>query len=142
MSAGGAARNEQSATYAAEDAHERAMPSRTMDVDEARRWLEAVAHAEDIEPPLLVVRRNNGRAEACAVREHSAIITYRTRPTAHALLHEVAHLACANASHGREFRTMLVGLVRRHVSLPHAANLHAEFASRGLGVDPFEATAR
>lgn len=142
MNSDRSALDDQSATYAAEDAHERAMPSRTMDLDEARAWLEAIAHAEDIEPPLLIARRNNGRAEACALREHSAIITYRTRPSAHALLHEVAHLACANASHGREFRTMLVGLVRRHVSLPHAANLHAEFASRGLGVDPFEATAR
>jgi hypothetical protein len=138
----GAAHGEQSATYAAEDAHERAMPSRTMNVDEARAWLTTVAHAEDIEVPVLVVRRNNGRAEACAVREHSAIITYRARPSAHALLHEVAHLACANPSHGREFRSRLVGLVRRHVSLPHAANLHAEFAAHGLAVDPFEATAR
>jgi hypothetical protein len=141
VTAGGAP-DEQAATYAAEDAHERAMPGRTMDLDEAREWLADVAHAEDLDPPLLVARRGNGRAEACAVRELGTIVTYAARPSAHALLHEMAHLACTNPNHGNEFRSLLVGLVRRHVSLPHAANLHAEFAVRGLGVDPFEASAR
>lgn len=141
MTAGGAT-DEQVATYEAEDAHERAMPGRTMGVDEARAWLADVAHAEDLDPPLLVARRGNGRAEACAVREMGTIVTYATRPSVHAMLHEMAHLACTNAHHGREFRSRLVGLVRRHVSLPHAANLHAEFSARGLAVDPFEATAR
>jgi len=137
----GDALDERASTYAAEDAHEHVMPGRTLDVDEARAWLAAVAHVEDLDPPSLVARHGNGRAEACVVRDLGVIVTYSSRPSAHALLHEMAHLACTNPYHGREFRARLVGLVRRHMSLPHAVHLHAQFVARDLAVDPFEASA-
>jgi predicted metal-dependent hydrolase len=39
------------------------------------------------------------------------------------LLHELAHLACANKGHGAEFQQQLVEYVRKYVSITHAAEL-------------------
>ena len=64
-----------------------------------------------------------------------------SNPTQLLLLHEMAHLLCANKNHGIEFRTEFVRLVRSYISLPHAAALHKKFVDKSLTIPPFKSTA-
>ena len=57
------------------------------------------------------------------------------------LVHEMAHLVCANGGHGREFRTQAVTFERSYVLLTHAVRLHEMYVAAGLSVEPFAATA-
>ncbi|MBM3730688.1 MAG: hypothetical protein FJW44_07705 [Actinobacteria bacterium] len=127
-------------TYEAESTFEAAMPTRELTLAEARAWLEELCRAEDLDTPDLHVARLRPTSEAAAVPDEWCLLVADVAPTQHTLLHELAHLSCANRGHGREFRTQLVRYLRRWVSIEHAADLHARFVAVGLGVDPFAAT--
>jgi hypothetical protein len=127
-------------TYEVEAAFESAMPTRELTLTEARDWLEELCRAEDLDTPDLRVARLRPAFEAAALPEEWCLLVTDVAPTQHTLLHELAHLSCANRGHGREFRTQLVRYLRRWVSVGHAADLHARFVAAGLGIDPFSAT--
>lgn len=127
-------------TYEVETAFDDVMPTRVLTLTEARAWLEELCRAEDIDTPMLDVARMGRATEAVAIPEEWCVLVSDVAPTQHTLLHELAHLSCANRGHGREFRTQLVRYVRRYVSVEHAAWLHAKFVDSGLSIDPFAAT--
>jgi len=127
-------------TYEVEAAFEDAMPTRSLTIAEARAWLEDVCRAEDLDTPDLHVARLRPTFEAAAIHDEWCLLVADVAPTQHTLLHELAHLSCANRGHGREFRTQLVRFLRRWVSVDHAADLHRRFVAAGLPVDPFAAT--
>lgn len=132
--------NEAELTYEAESAFEVAMPTRELTLSEAGAWLEELCRAEDLDTPALHVARLRPSFEAAAVPDAWCLLIADVAPTQHTLLHELAHLSCANRGHGREFRTQLVRYLRRWVSIDHAADLHARFVAAGLSIDPFAAT--
>ena len=132
--------DERNLTYEVELAFEDSMPTRALTLTEARRWLEELCRAEDIDTPTLAVARLGRSTEAVAIPDEWCVLVADVAPTQHTLLHELAHLSCANRGHGREFRTQLVRYMRRYVSLEHAAWLHARFIDAGLSIDPFAAT--
>jgi hypothetical protein len=127
-------------TYEVETAFETAMSTRTLTLSEARAWLEELCRAEDIDTPDLYVANLRHKFEGAALPDEWCLLVADVAPTQHTLLHELAHLSCANRGHGREFRTQLVRYLRRWVSIDHAADLHARFVVAGLSVDPFAAT--
>jgi hypothetical protein len=127
-------------TYEVEAAFETEMPTRTLTLAEARDWLEELCRAEDLDTPLLEAARLPRATHALAIPDEWCVLVADVAPTQHTLLHELAHLSCANRGHGREFRTELVRFMRRHVSLDHAVELHRRFVDAGLAIDPFAAT--
>lgn len=127
-------------TYDAETAFEEAMPTRTLTLSEARAWIEELCSAEDIDTPDLHVAHLRPGFHAAALPEEWCVLVADVAPTQHTLLHELAHLSCANRGHGREFRTQLVRYMRRYVSIEHAAELHRRFTAADLSIDPFAAT--
>lgn len=127
-------------TYEVEVAFESAMPTRSLTLAEARTWLEGLCRAEDLDTPGLHRARLRSSIDAAAVHDNWCILVSDVAPTQHTLLHELAHLSCANRNHGREFRTEMVRFLRRYVSIEHAADLHARFVAADLSVDPFAAT--
>ena len=131
---------EASLTYEAETRYEDTMPTRVLTLAEATAWLEELCAAEDLDPPTLVQQRLSRNIEAAALPDEWCIVVRDVAPTQHTILHELAHLSCANKGHGREFRTQLVRFTRRHVSLEHAALLHRLFVDVNLSIDPFGAT--
>ena len=127
-------------TYDVEAAFEEAMPTRMLTLAEARDWLEELCRIEDLDTPELHVARLTPSLQAAALPDDWCLLVADVAPTQHTLLHELAHLACANRGHGREFRTQLVRYLRRHVSIEHAAELHRRFVAADLTVDPFAST--
>jgi hypothetical protein len=127
-------------TYEVEAAFELAMPTRELTLVEARDWVEELCRAEDLDTPRLEVAKLRPTLDAAAIPDEWCLLVANVAPTQHTLLHELAHLACANRGHGREFRTQLVRYLRRWVSVDHAADLHARFVAAGLSIDPFAAT--
>ena len=123
-------------TYAAEDAFELEMPTRTLSLDEANDWLAMIAGAEGVDSPLVFKSTLSKNTEALAISTDWCIAVRDSNPTQLLLLHEMAHLLCANKNHGTEFRTELIRLVRRYVSLPQAAALYKLFTEDGLIVGP------
>jgi len=119
-------------TYEVETAFETAMSTRTLTLSEAR--------IEDLDTPDLHVANLRPTFEGAALPDDWCLLVADVAPTQHTLLHELAHLSCANRGHGREFRTQLVRYMRRHVSLEHAAELHRRFVAADLSIDPFAAT--
>ena len=136
----GVTTSETQRTYAAEDAFELEMPTRTLSLDEANDWLAMIAGAEGVDSPLVFKSTLSKNTEALAIPTDWCIAVHDSNPTQLLLLHEMAHLLCANKNHGTEFRTELIRLVRRYISLPHAASLHKTFTDRSLTVKPFKST--
>ena len=127
-------------TYAAEDAFELEMPTRTLLLDEANEWLAMIAEAEGVDRPLVFKSKMSKNTDALALTSEWCIAVRKTNLTQLLLLHEMAHLLCANKNHGTEFRTELVRLVRRYISLPHAAALHQKFVDKSLTIPSFKST--
>jgi len=127
-------------TYAAEDAFELDMPTRTLSIDEANNWLAIIAEAEGVDSPLVFKSTLSKNYDALALPADWCIAVRESRATQLLLLHEMAHLLCANKNHGTEFRTELIRLVRRYISFPHAAALHKTFADSNLEVVSLSAT--
>ena len=117
-------------TYAAEDAFEIEMPTRTLSLDEANEWLAMIAEAEGVDRPLVFKSKMSKNTDALALSSEWCIAVRDSNPTQLLLLHEMAHLLCANKNHGTEFRAELVRLVRRYISLPHAAALQYFFSNK------------
>ena len=132
--------DEAALTYEVEAAFEAVMPTRSLGIAEAREWLEELCRAEDLDTPLLESTRLPAATHALALPDEWCVLVTDVAPTQHTLLHELAHLSCANRGHGREFRTELVRFLRRYVSLEHAAELHRRFVAADLPIDPFSAT--
>ena len=132
--------DETALTYEVEAAFEAANPTRALTLAEARDWLEELGRAEELDTPNLEKARLGRLTHAVALPDEWCVLVADVAPTQHTLLHELAHLSCANRGHGREFRTELVRFMRRYVSLDHAADLHARFVAAELSIDPFSAT--
>jgi hypothetical protein len=131
---------ESALTYEVENRFEDSLPTRALTLNEARAWLVIICEREDLDPPQLAKAKLSGSTQAVAIAESWCILVNDIAPTQHTILHELAHLSCANRGHGKEFRTQLVGLLRKHVSVEHGAHLHTMFLDAGLSVDPFSAT--
>ena len=127
-------------TYAAEDAFELEMPTRVFSLTEANDWLAMIAEAEGVDSPFVFKSKMSKNYDALALPADWCIAVRKSKATQLLLLHEMAHLLCANKNHGTEFRTELIRLVRRYISFPHAAALHKTFTDTGLTVKPFEST--
>jgi hypothetical protein len=137
----GVTTSEADRTYAAEDAFEREMPGRTLSLDEANRWLVMIAETEGVDRPVAFKLAMPKDLAGLAFNDQWCIAVRKSKPTQLLLLHEMAHLLCANKNHGTEFRTELIRLVRRYMSLPHAAALHKTFVDSELTVSPIASTA-
>ena len=124
-------------TYSAEDAFELEMPTRVLSLIEANEWLAMIAEAEGVDSPLVFKTSLSKKTEALALSTDWCIAVRDPNPTQLLLLHEMAHLLCANKNHGIEFRTEFVRLVRRYISFPHAAALHNKFIDSKLIITPF-----
>jgi hypothetical protein len=129
-------------TYAAEDAFELEMPTRTLSLDEANEWLAMIAEAEGVDSPLVFKSTMAKKYDALALPTDWCIAVRDSNPTQLLLLHEMAHLLCANKNHGTEFRTELVRLVRRYISITHAVALHKSYAENKLTMISFSAMSK
>ncbi len=131
---------EKLATYDVETRFESEMPTRSFTVIEAETWLNNVCENEDLDPIRVSQQKLPASIEALAVFDNWCIKVPANKVSQHTLLHELAHFACANRGHGREFRSQLVTLHRRYTSVSHAAALHQLFVASGLSVNPLIAT--
>ena len=131
--------NETERTYAAEDAFELEMPTRVLSLSEANNWLAMIAEAEGVDSPLVFKSTLSKNTEALAISADWCIAVRKSNPTQLVLLHEMAHLLCANKNHGNEFRTELVRLVRSYISFTFAAALHKTFVDHKLNISSFVA---
>ncbi len=116
-----------SLTYAAELVADEILPCRTLAGDEARTWVAEVCATEDIDAPTIQQRRPRSGVLGAACSSTHAVAFYSVTVTQITLLHEVAHLLAPQAGHGVEFRTCLVSLVRRHISVDHGSLLHTMY---------------
>ena len=128
--------------YAAEDALELEIPTRKLSLDESNDWVAMIAEAEGLDPPLVFKSLMSKNTEALAFSKEWCIAVRKSNQTQLLLLHEMAHLLCANKNHGTEFRTELVRLVRRYISFPHAAALHETFVDNDLAITPLATRAQ
>ena len=133
----GVTTSETQRTYAAENAFELEMPTRTLSLDEANDWLAMIAEAEGVDSPLIFKSKLSKNTEALALSTEWCIAVRDSKLTQLLLLHEMAHLLCVNKNHGTEFRTELVRLVRAYISFPHAAALHKAFVNYTLTIASF-----
>ena len=133
----GVTTSETERTYAAEDAFEIEMPTRVLTLTEANDWLAMIAEAEGVDQPLVFKSKLSKNFVALAISTEWCIAVRESNPTQLLLLHEMAHLLCANKNHGIEFRTEFVRIVRRYISFPHAVALHKTYTDNKLTMNPF-----
>jgi hypothetical protein len=114
---------------AAEAALEAEMPTKRLSLEEAQRYIDHVAHAEDFDPPLVVYRKVKAKVDGLAVGDAHAIVVTSTTPSELTLLHELAHFSGA-MDHGPRFQEVYVGLVQRFVSAPSARRLQLALTVR------------
>ena len=107
---------------AAEAALEAEMPTKRLSLEEAQHFVDHVAHAEDVDPPLVVYRKVRAKVDGLAVGDAHAIVVTSTTPSELTLLHELAHFI-GGMDHGPRFQEVYVGLVARHLSLAIAHKL-------------------
>jgi hypothetical protein len=107
---------------AAEAGLEAEVPTERLSLEEAQRFVDHVAHAEDFDPPLVVYRKVKVKVDGLAVGDAHAIVVTSTTPSELTLLHELAHFIGA-MDHGPRFQEVYVGLVARHHSLAIAHKL-------------------
>ena len=103
----------------AEAVLESRLPTKVLNLKEAQAWLETIAHAEDIDPPIVLKARLSKDIEGVAVYDNHAIFVRDSTPTQITLLHELAHFM-GSFGHGPVFRENLAALLRRHLSIQHA----------------------
>jgi len=113
---------------AAEAALEAEMPTKRLSLEEAQRFVDHVAHAEDFDPPLVVHRKVRAKVDGLAVGDAHAIVVTSTTPSELTLLHELAHFI-GGMDHGPRFQEVYVRLVGRFVSATLASVLHAALHS-------------
>ena len=103
----------------AEAVLEARLPTKVLNLKQAQAWLQTIAHAEDIDPPIVLKARLARRIEGLAVYDNHAIVVRNSKPTQITLLHELAHFM-GSSGHGPVFRENLTALLRRHLSIQHA----------------------
>ena len=103
----------------AEAVLEARLPTKVLNLKKAQAWLDSIAHAEDIDPPIVLKARLARRIEGLAVYDDHAIVVRNSKPTQMTLLHELAHFM-GSFGHGPVFRENLAALLRRHLSIQHA----------------------
>lgn len=103
----------------AEAALEKELPTRRLTLGEASEWLTRVAHAEDVDPPLLIRVGLPRCVKGALLVDDHAIVVPTSSPSQLTLLHELAH-AMGHVGHGPDFQETLSGLLRQHVSLQHS----------------------
>jgi len=136
----GVASSEADNTSAVEDAFELEMPTRVLLLDESAQWLVMIAENEGVDHPHLSRVAMSRNLLGLTFVDEWCITVRNKKPSQLLLLHEMAHLVCANQGHGREFRTQVVTYVRRYISLAHAVRLHELFVGAGLAVEPLAST--
>jgi hypothetical protein len=107
---------------AAEAALEAEMPTKRLSLEEAQRFVDHVAHAEDFDPPLVVFRKVRAKVDGLAVGDTHAIVVTSTTPSELTLLHELAHFI-GEMDHGPRFQEVYLGLVGRILSRECAARV-------------------
>lgn len=110
--------------YAAELLTDEVLPSRKLTLAQSRSWVENICATQDIDPPQIERLRAKRNIVGAACPEEHVIAVFASEVSQLTLLHELAHLLAPESSHGFEFRTQLVKLVRRHISIEHASLLH------------------
>ena len=114
---------------AAEAALEAEMPMKRLTLEEAQRFVDHVAHAEDFDPPLVVYRKVRAKVDGLAFGDAHAIVVTSTTPSELTLLHELAHFI-GGMDHGPRFQEVYVGLVARFVSRESAMRLQTSLAGK------------
>ena len=133
--------HEQALVYACEDIVDTELGAPQLNQSELREFVFSISHRENIEPPF-IVETHTRRTRASADLDSWTMCVSERIITTSVVLHELAHFAVGIDSHGVLFRDELVRLVRAHVSLEHAALLHALFRHVGLEMSPWDASAR
>jgi hypothetical protein len=110
---------------AAEAALEAEMPVKRLSLEEAQRFVDHVAHAEDFDPPLVVYRKVKAKVDGLAIGDAHAIVVTSTTPSELTLLHELAHFIGA-MDHGPRCREVYGGLVETYLSHELSAVLLSE----------------
>jgi hypothetical protein len=110
----------------AESALEAENPTKRLSLEEAQRFVDHVAHAEDFDPPLVVYRKVRAKVDGLAVGDAHAIVVTSTTPSELTLLHELAHFI-GGMDHGPGFQRVYVGLVGRQVSEEYGTKLFTAF---------------
>lgn len=113
-----------SRVYAAEVLTDDVLPSRKLTLAESQSWVEDICAEQDIDPPRIERLRARRNLVGAACSAEHAIALFAAEVSQLTLLHELAHLLAPESGHGVEFRTRLVGLVRRHISIEHGSLLH------------------
>jgi len=111
----------------AEQSLEASRPTLRLSLTDAQRWIERVAHSEDVDPPLVVRRSMPRRLLGVAVMDAHVIVVRHARPSQLTLLHELTH-CIGHADHGPRFQNRLSELVARHLSPEHGNLLRAALA--------------
>lgn len=120
-------------TYAAESLVERALPLVKHDVMTNRRFIYDICVEEDFDFPEVIEWEVEG-FDASASRKNYRIVLGGPA-TSMTACHELAHCVVDEPGHGPVWRAMYVHLVRKHVSIEHAALLWALFNRVDLPVD-------
>lgn len=133
--------DEQALVYACEDVVDQELGSRTMASREAGEWIADICHCEDMDPPVITVSRPSRVTRASANDSENSICLRGASTTVTTIVHELAHLSSGSDSHGVLWRDEITRLTRAHVSVAHAALLHALFVGTGLEMSPWGASA-
>jgi hypothetical protein len=131
---------EQGLVYACEDVVDTTLGSPVIDSRNARDFVDAVCHRQDLDPPE-ILRGRSQKMRATANFDSWSICVQERNTTTSVLLHEIAHLSVGVDSHGVLFRDELVRLMRAHASVEHAALLHSLFLRLDLDIGPWGASA-
>ena len=126
--------HEQALVYACEDVVAEVLGARGMPSIDARTFIERVCDAEDLDPPTVLVERASPKTRASADQVTRTICIRGRHTTSATIIHEIAHLSSGAEMHDHAFRTELVRLSRRHVSVEHASLLRALLVSVELSV--------
>jgi hypothetical protein len=129
---------EQALTYACEDVVIEVLGAPTMTVDHISSWMEQVCEIEDIDMPVVLSLSGRSRVSGSADIDSNVVCLQGRSPSTAVALHELAHVVSRSPDHTRDFRTCLVGLWRRHLSVEHAAMLHSLYVSTELASDCWE----
>ena len=130
--------DEQALTYACEDVVIDVLGSRVMSEHELSTWMTDVCEREDVDAPVLVLLPTAGQVVGSSDIDANVICLRSRTPSAAVALHELAHVVSRAQNHDVQFRSSLVGVWRRHLSVEHAALLHSLYTATNLDVNAWE----
>ena len=112
--------------YAVESVVAQVLPSATLNLSTAQRFLSDLCMEVSVDEPELIVKRIGGGFSACASHEHYTIVLSTKTTNGLELCHELAHLMSGKGvGHHEDWRTNFVRLARIGVSVEHGALLHS-----------------